>query len=111
MLRKCDFKAIYEMETLRDDMSHISTSTMQDLWESLSQKEDNDVRRSAFSFLSEYSNMDVFSVRLEWESLKEWTISSPAKQRLIKHLHTPKAKPISSSSLVSRGVGTAVHLM
>lgn len=85
------YPAIYEMETLRDDMSHISTSTMQDLWESLSQKEDNDVRRSAFSFLSEYSNMDVFSVRLEWESLKEWTISSPAKQRLIKHLHTPKA--------------------
>ncbi|VDM38958.1 unnamed protein product [Toxocara canis] len=84
------YPALYEMEALYNEMPHISVSQMQNIWDTLSEKEDSDVRRSAFSFLGEYSNMDVFSIHLEWESFKVWTISPPAKHRLIKQLHTPK---------------------
>lgn len=64
----------------------ISTSELNGLNEEIAKRKDNETFRSAYAFLSVFSNADVFRVFLEPYSLHSWQISSFTKQRLVRQL-------------------------
>ena len=84
-------KTLYEMQATNEGLLNISLDRMNAFNDDLLKRQDDELRRSAFAFLSVFSNTDVFDVRLEPDSLYEWSISRTAKDRLLKQLRTKEA--------------------
>uniref|UniRef100_A0A0N5ASW5 Piezo_RRas_bdg domain-containing protein n=1 Tax=Syphacia muris TaxID=451379 RepID=A0A0N5ASW5_9BILA len=81
------YPTLYEMHATGSTLHNISVEGMNVINQELHSLKDNEMRRSAYAFLSVFSNADVFQVFLEPYSLSNWEISTFTKQRLLAQLH------------------------
>lgn len=92
--KNCKFQALYTTETVFSDesMPHISEDNMHALINELTSLEDSDMKRSALSFISDYSFRDIFTVDLAPDSLRNWEISGPGKRQLLRQLRNLRVR-------------------
>ena len=74
------------MEAIFDDLAHLSKKERQVLEDKLRAHPNSDDRRSALAFMSDYSDRDVYRAVFQPDSLTDWPVSWPGRQKLIQEL-------------------------
>ncbi|KAK0424254.1 hypothetical protein QR680_008577 [Steinernema hermaphroditum] len=87
------YPPLYQMTSQQNDLQPLSEHEMNDMYEKFTKVASSEARRSADVFLSEYSFEDVFHANFDHDSLIQWTISNPAKKRLIRALEDVAFRP------------------
>uniref|UniRef100_A0A915PQ08 Piezo non-specific cation channel R-Ras-binding domain-containing protein n=1 Tax=Setaria digitata TaxID=48799 RepID=A0A915PQ08_9BILA len=102
------YPELYSTDSVFNDesISHLSEHSMQALINELANLEESDVKRSALSFISDYSFKDIFLINLTLNSLRNWDISLPGKKQLIKELETSKTTRMLFEMSLLRPVGS-----
>uniref|UniRef100_A0A1I8AVS2 Piezo_RRas_bdg domain-containing protein n=1 Tax=Steinernema glaseri TaxID=37863 RepID=A0A1I8AVS2_9BILA len=87
------YPPLYQMTCQQASLRSFSEYEMNDMYTKFTGVTDNEARRSADVFLSEYSHEDVFYAKFDSDSLTQWTISKPARKRLIRALESDEFRP------------------
>ncbi|VDN07666.1 unnamed protein product [Thelazia callipaeda] len=105
------YPALYSTDTVFSDKasSHFSERNMHALIEELTSLEESDIKRSALSFISDYTSKDIFLINLTSDSLQNWVISLPGKEKLLKELQSSKSTRIVFEMSLMRPVGSTLR--
>lgn len=101
------YSTLYEMHATGATLYNISLDGLNNINKELQRRKDDELRRSAYAFLSVFSNVDIFDVLLEPHSLYPWKISSFTKQRLLDQLQRDEKLSFIFNMVVERESGDA----